>query len=127
MREDEIKSAAVDLEGRPEVLLGHRRALDVPARPAAPPRRVPPRVLALLVPLPEREVARVFLARRLLGLLGRVARRLLVAVPPGEPAVVGEARYAEIDVALGRVCVARRDELLDHRHDPRDRLGRLRL
>ena len=111
VREDQVEPAAVDLEHRPEVLLGHRRALDVPARPAAAPRRVPPRVLALLVRLPEREVARILLQRRLLGLLGRIARRLLVAVAAREPAVVGEARDAEVDVAArpgrhGRVATS---------------------
>ena len=45
-----------------EQLLRHRRALDVPARAAAPPRRVPRGVLALLMRLPEREVERVLLA-----------------------------------------------------------------
>ena len=127
VREDQVEPAAVDLEHGPEVLLRHRRALDVPARPAAAPRRVPPRVLAFLVGLPEREVAWILLQRRLLVLLGRVARRLLVAVAAREPAVVREARDAEVDVASGRVGMARRDELLDHRHDLRDRLGRLRL
>src|SRR5205085_3641067 len=83
--------------------------------------------LALLVRLPEREVAGILLARRLLVLLRRVARRLLVAVAARELAVVREARDAEVDVAFRRVGVARRDELLDHRHDPRDRPGRLRL
>ena len=53
----------------PEVLLGHRRALDVPPRPPTAPRRVPRRVLTLLRRLPEREVARILLARVRLLLL----------------------------------------------------------
>ena len=55
-----------------EVLADHRRALEVPARPAAAPRRRPGRRLGLarLVALPEREVARVALAARV-GVLGR--------------------------------------------------------
>ena len=48
----------------PSSVLGHRRALDVPAGPAAAPRRVPRGVLALLLRLPEREVQRVLLAAR---------------------------------------------------------------
>src|SRR3954454_18718487 len=93
--EDQVEPAAVDLERGAEVLLRHRRAVDVPARPALSPRRLPRGVLALLAPLPEREVARIRLPRGLLGLLGRVASRLLGAVAAGEPAVVREARDAE--------------------------------
>src|SRR2546427_5374138 len=78
VREDEVEPAAVDLELRPEVLLGHHRALDVPAGPAATPRRVPPRVLGGLVRLPERKVARILLARvrlLLLHLIGVLSRK----------------------------------------------------
>ena len=60
--EDQVRAAAVDLEVEPEQLLGHRRALDVPARPAAAPGRLPGRVLARLLRLPQREVERVPLA-----------------------------------------------------------------
>src|SRR4029077_18886651 len=64
VREDEVEPAAVDLERRAEDLLGHHGALDVPTRAAAPPRRLPRRVLRLrLVRLPQREVARVLLER----------------------------------------------------------------
>src|ERR671937_127830 len=105
----------------------HRRALDVPAGPAAPPRRVPPRVLSLLVRLPEGEVAWVLLQLAQLLLLGRVTRRLLVGVTPGELPVVRVARDAEVDVAAGRIRVAALDQLLDQREDLRDRLGGLRL
>ena len=63
MREHQIEPAAVDLEHGPEKLLRHHRALDVPARAAAAPGRLPPGVLARLVGLPEREVARILLAR----------------------------------------------------------------
>src|SRR5581483_8996410 len=94
MREDEVEPAAVDLERGPEDLLGHHRALDVPARTAVAPGRVPPRVLGRgLVRLPEREVARILLERaRLLALLD------LIGALAGEPAVVGKARDAEVDV-----------------------------
>ena len=95
--EDEVEPAAVDLEGRPEELLGHRRALDVPARATAPPRRLPPRVLVRLVRLPEREVARILLARVRLLLLD------LIGPLPGEPPVLGLPGDAEVDVALDLV------------------------
>src|SRR5207248_1515951 len=122
MREHQVEAAAVDLERRPEDLLGHRRALDVPARPAASPRRVPPRVLRLrLVRLPEREVALVLLERaRLLTLLD------LVGLLAGETAVLRERRDAEVDVAARLVRVPRVDELLDEADDLGHRLGRLR-
>ena len=70
--EDQVGAAAVDLEVHAEDLLGHRRALDVPARAPAAPGRVPGGVLALLARLPEREVL-----GRLLELGGVVALALL--------------------------------------------------
>ena len=119
VREHEVESAAVDLEHRPERVLGHRRALDVPARPAATPRRVPGGVLARLVRLPEREVARI--------LLERVRLLLLHLLPLArQPAVAGIARDAEVDVAPHRVRVTGVDELLDEADDRRDRVRRLR-
>ena len=126
VREDEVEPAAVDLERRPEVLLGHRRALDVPTGSTAPPRRVPPRVLVLLVPLPEREVARALLQRGLLFLLGRIAHGVFVE-PAREQAVVGKAVDTEVDVAAGRVREVELDQLLDQRDDLGNRLRRLRL
>ena len=105
MREDEVEPAAVDLEHRPEQLLRHHRALDVPAGTAASPGRVPPRVLVRLVRLPQREVARILLARVRLLLLD------LVGPLAGEAAVLRIARDAEVDVAFHLVCVAALDQL----------------
>src|SRR4029450_11495124 len=124
--EDEVEAAAVDLEDGPEMLLGHRGALDVPARPPGPPRRVPQRVLALLVPLPEREVARVLLQRALLLFLRWVADRLLVEAA-GQDAVVGVAVDAVVDVAAGGICEVALDQLPDQCDDLGHGLGRLRL
>src|SRR4051812_46890413 len=117
MRKDEVDPAAVDLEHGPEERLRHRGALDVPARPAAAPRRLPPRVLSVLVRLPEREVAGVLLELAGLLFLGRVAHRLLVAVTTRELPVVRVARDAEVDVAACRVRVPALDQLLDQRED----------
>src|SRR5207248_851754 len=78
-------AAAVDLEAGSQKAFGHRGALDVPAGTANSPRRFPERVLAVLVALPEREVARILLERVLL------LRFHLVGPLAGEPAVVGEA------------------------------------
>ena len=99
----------------------------MPAGAAASPRRVPPGVLALLVRLPEREVARVLLEHALLLFLGRVAHRRLVVVTARQAPVVGIAVDAEIDVAAGFVGEAQFDELLDQGDDLRDRPGRERL
>src|SRR5947209_6214669 len=55
MRKHEVASAAVDVERAAEELLGHRGALDVPTGPPASPRRIPPRVFALFVRLPEHD------------------------------------------------------------------------
>ena len=96
---DEVEPAPVDLEDGAEQLLGHHRALDVPAGPAATPRRVPGGVLARLVRLPEREVARVLLERVRLLLLD------LVRPLARQAAVLGKARDPEVDVALDRVRV----------------------
>ena len=88
---------------RAQDLLGHGRALDVPAGPPAPPGRVPRGVLALLLGLPQREVLRRLLQARgvvalaLLHLLQRTVREL---------SVVGEAAHAEVDVSLRGVGVA---------------------
>ena len=119
--EDEVQAAAVDLEARSQKAFGHGGALDVPAGTANSPRRLPERVLAFLVPLPEREIARILLERVLL------LRFHLVGPLAGQPAVVGEAGDAVVDVALRLVGEAHGDELLDQGDDLRDRLGRLRL
>ena len=63
----------MDVEGRPEVLRGHRRALEVPTGPAGSPRGVPGR-LARLRALPQREVPRVALALGI-GVGGGLHRR----------------------------------------------------
>ena len=96
--EDEVDAAAVDREVGAELLLGHRRALDVPARaaraPRASPRRCPPPPCCAL---PEREVERVLLQRGGAGLLALVH---LLGVAVGELAVAVEAADAEVDVAV---------------------------
>src|SRR5262245_44733167 len=121
MRELEVETAAVDLEARAEVLLGHGRALDVPAGPATAPRRVPPGVLARLVRLPQREVARILLERVRLLLLH------LIEPLPRQPAVLGEARDPVVDVALNLVREVLLEQPLDQRDLLRDRLGGGRL
>jgi hypothetical protein len=61
MREDQVDAAGVDVERRPEVGHAHRRAFDVPARPARSDRRCPSSARRAWA-LPEGEVADVVLA-----------------------------------------------------------------
>src|SRR6185312_9576105 len=90
---DQVRAAAVDVEVHAEYLLGHRGALDVPAGPAAAPRRGPVGVLTLLVRLPQREVL-----RRLLQPLVRLVLALahLVDRAVRELPVAGEAAHTEV-------------------------------
>ena len=100
----------------------HRRALDVPAGPADAPRRLPRRVLALLGRLPEREVARVLLARvrlLLLDLVGPLARERAVG---RRSARRGSRRRRPTAYAWPAASSS-----LDQRDDLGDRLGRERL
>ena len=43
MRKDQVLATSVNINRLAEVLLGHRRAFDVPAGPALAPRRIPAR------------------------------------------------------------------------------------
>src|SRR6516162_8396569 len=61
--EDEIETAAVDIEGLAQMRLAHRRALDMPARPAASPGTVPSRQFRV-GRLPQHKIGRVALIRR---------------------------------------------------------------
>src|SRR5204862_6634878 len=100
-------------------LLGHRRALDVPAGAPAPPRRVPRGVLALLLRLPEREVQRVLLA---VGALDALALAHLVDRAVADRAVRVVGAHAEVDVAVDRVRAATLDQRRDEVDDAVDRL-----
>src|SRR2546428_3806714 len=110
MREAEVEPAAVQLERGAQVLLRHRRALDVPAGPAPTPRRLPPRVLLRLVRLPEREVPLVLLQ------VARLLRDHVVELGAGEPPVLREPGHAEVDVTAGLVGEPALDQLLDERN-----------
>ena len=93
----------------------------MPTRTAATPGRLPRCVLARLVRLPEREVARILLERVRLLLLD------LVGPLAGKPPVPGIARDAEVHVAFDRVRVLALDELLDEADDLGNHLARLGL
>ena len=112
VRKDEVVAATVDVEALTEDLERHRRALDVPARPARAPRRRP-LGLARLRRLPQREVERAAL---LLVDLDPRARAFEQIFGPAvrERAVVGQRRDLEVDaLPLDHVRVAGGDELGD--------------
>ena len=112
MREDQVQAAAVDVERRAQVLGGHGRAFQVPARAARAPGGLPGR-LARLVALPQGEVPRVALG---VGALGVAGRPHVLEPLPGQAAVVRLGADVEVHVAAGRVGVAGLDQP-PHQHD----------
>jgi hypothetical protein len=91
VREHQVEPAGVQVELLAEVVDRHRRALDVPARPAGSPRRRPGR-LPGLGGLPEREVERVALGAGVPVRDGLLAGPQRVGVLAGQRAVVGTSR-----------------------------------
>src|SRR5438552_3529127 len=110
VREDVVDTARVKIEALAEVLRAHRRTLDVPAREARAPWRVPHEGAPGLALLPEREVGGVALLRVDLDAhasferFADVARQLPVA-EAGERAAepVGEEVRAEVPEVDGAV------------------------
>jgi hypothetical protein len=121
--EDEVGGAAVDVEGHPELLLGHDRAFDVPPGTALAPRARPVR-LPRLGRLPEREIEGIGLA--LVHFDARAGLEL-VDVAPREPAIARERADREVDIAVDHVRVAALDEAFDHADHARHGLRRPRL
>src|SRR5512133_169053 len=97
MREAQVHTAAMDVEGIAEVLAGHRRALEVPSRAAPSEGRRPGCALQLLrlAPFPERKVARVALAPGI-SVLGR---RHVVHALVGELTIGGPRADVEVHIA----------------------------
>ena len=60
MREDKILTACMDIDLLTQVLLGHDRTLNMPARTTLAPRGLPVR-LAFFFRLPENEIGRILL------------------------------------------------------------------
>ena len=114
VREHEVQATAVDVERAAQVHPGHRRALQVPAGTADPPRGLPPGT-AVAGALPQREVPHVALA----GVRVRVLGRLHVGDPlPGQRPVLRERGHVEVHVTVGGVGMPGVDQPLhqgDHR------------
>ncbi len=107
-----VDAAAVDVELLAEVLQRHGAALDVPARVAPAPRRVPEHGLVpeLGPREPQHEVVGVALA--LVHGDARPGAQVL-PVEQREPAVAGELRDVEAEIAPGLVGVPARLETAD--------------
>ena len=123
MRKHQVSAAAMDVEGKPQVLARHGRALDVPAWAPLAPGGIPRR-LARLGRLPQGEVERVAFARLKALAVGAklaMARFHLVDVAAGKLAVSGVRAHAEVHVAFDLVGMPTVDELLHER----DHIGNL--
>lgn len=122
VREDQVQAAAVDVEDGAQVLVRHRRALQVPAGAAAAPRGLPAG-LAGLGRLPHGEVAGVPLA----GLAVAGGLEQVVQLLVGQAQVLRERLHVEVDVAVGLVGVAALDEAAHHLDHLGDMAGRARF
>ena len=123
VREHEVDAAAVDVEHLAQMLPAHRRALDVPARPAASPRALPAGKLRRRG-LPQHEVGGVLLVGR--DLDARAGDHF-VERAPGEFAVTRHRGHMEQHVPVRHIGVAGGDEALDDLDHLADVLGRPRL
>mmetsp|Transcript_5645 Transcript_5645/g.13597 ORF Transcript_5645/g.13597 Transcript_5645/m.13597 type:complete len:247 (-) Transcript_5645:479-1219(-) len=116
VREAQIDSSAVDVQGISEHLRGHDTALDVPARPTSPPRTVPRRFAGLAL-LPEREVCVGALplrgAQRPLSLRQRRGHRRLAPRQLAVAMRVTELADVEVDRALGLIGEVVGDDLFN--------------
>ena len=107
----------------PSMRLAHRRAFDVPARPAAAPRAVPARLVRGRR-LPQHEIGGVLLVGRDLD---PGAGDHVVAAAAATAARIRRRRRREQHMAFGGIGVARGDQPLDHRDHLRDVFGGARL
>ena len=120
MRKNVVDRAGVDVELLSEVLHRHRRALDMPAGPSAPPRRVPRR-FSRLGALPESEVLDVLFLVFIIG--DAVSLPCLRKIDAREPPVGGEARNLVPDAPIALIRVAARLETSDERDHLGDVIG----
>ncbi len=110
VREYQVGPAPVYVQRLAQVLQRHGGTLDMPARPALAPGRIPRR-LARLGALPDDEVHGVFL---LVARLDARPGHHLVERAVRQLAVVVQLRNAEIDAALRRIGVALVHQPLHH-------------
>src|SRR5699024_855857 len=112
--EYQVHAAAVYVELGPQVVRGHRRALQMPPRAAVPPRGGPARFARLRL-LPQSEIARIsFHLGNILALLD------LVGTLTGQRAVAVELADREVHIPTRGVGVTPLDQPLDQLHHLRD-------
>src|SRR5215472_102838 len=124
VRKQKVDAPGMYIERLSEILHRHGRALDVPAGPSPPERRVPGCAHSFVLglrPLPEGEVCRGFLVVLVRGDSGSGPQTGPVEV--GQAAVPGKARDAEVNVAVSLVRVASGQQTLDESHHLPDVLG----
>ena len=126
MREEVVDASGVDVERFAQVVHRHRRALEVPARPARSPRRIPYRhrpVGAGVAALPEDEVSRVILVVLLIP-RGPAGGRESRAVDPSQPPVFRRTPDREVHGTLALVGESPLGERFDQPDHPLDEAGR---
>ncbi len=123
MGEDQVFTAAVDVESLAEVLYAHRRTFDVPAGTPRAPGGFPGR-LSGFGAFPQGKVHGMAFefSRRNTG-----AGAHFIHIALGEFQVVREALDRVIDIAAAGVGAAASDQTLHQGDDLADMLGRLRL
>ena len=109
VRELQVLTAGVDVDGLTQILSAHHGALDVPARPAHSPGRFPGQTFPLLLGFPQSEVQGIPFG---FSDHDPGAGFQLVDVLAGELAVIREFPGAVIDVPVNLVSIALVDELL---------------
>src|SRR2546427_8850888 len=110
MRKDEIISSAVNVKPHPQILQGHRRTFNVPARPSLPPWAVPTR-LSRFRAFPQGKICRMPL--EFPGLDPRPSPQFPRQLP-GQFAILGQLRHLEIHIALRMIGVAPFDQSFNH-------------
>jgi len=121
--EDQVGPAPVQVDGGAQLPQGQGRALDVPARPARPPQRVPGRLVGGRG-LPQHEVQGI----ALVGVVGVAAveggqAQHLVPVEAGQGAEPLRGRHVEVDGAPGGVGVVPVQDHADEAPDVGDGRG----
>lgn len=121
VREDQVLAATVDVDHVTQVLVDHGGALDVPARAATAPGRLPARLLVGGW-LPEDEVAGVAFV---VGHFHPGAGEHVFQLATGQLAVIGHGFHCEQHLAVGLVGVALFHQGLDHGDHFADVIGGL--
>jgi len=119
MGENEVLSAAVDVEGSAQVFQRHGGALDVPTRPPRAPGALPGR-LPRFGGLPQRKVQRVALA---VIHLHPGPRLQLLQVAPRQFAIARHPVHLKVDIPIDHVGVPPVHQTLHHLQDLWDVFG----